>query len=72
MYIIRIDQTITTRKMLRKSWERIGEDDNGKPIMGYTPEVETLVTESKEVYSQVVDEMDLIAVINAVNNTEAT
>ena len=67
MYQITIRRTTTTRKVLPKSWERVDTDDDGKPVMGYTPEVETLVTDTRDVYSQVVDELDLVSVIDAIN-----
>ncbi len=34
---------------------------------GFTPEVETIVTETREVLKQNVDSLDLIAVIKAIN-----
>jgi len=66
MYEIIIKKTIDKRKVIGKTWqplERIGD----KSVYGYTPEVENVQTETTEIYTQVVEELDLVAVINAVN-----
>lgn len=66
MYEIIIKKTVEKRNMIGKRWNRISEAD-GKAVFGYTPETETVQTETSEIYSQVVEELDLVAVINAVN-----
>ncbi len=66
MYEIIIKKTVDKRKIIGKAWqplERNGEETK----YGYTPEVESTQTETTEIYSQVVEELDLVAVINAVN-----
>ncbi len=60
---ITIEETRDVRKTIGKQWEIVGKDGE----RGYTPEVETITTERTEIYRQVVDDLDLIAVIEAVN-----
>ena len=66
MYQIIIKKTVDKRKVIGKSWEKVSVTD-GKTEYGYAPETETVQTETAEIYSQVVEELDLVAVINAVN-----
>jgi tetrahydromethanopterin S-methyltransferase subunit A len=63
MFKITIEETKDVRKTIGKQWEIVGKDGE----RGYTPEVETIVTERTEIYRQIVDDLDLIAVIDAVN-----
>ena len=62
---ITIEETKDVRKTIGKKWEIVGKDGE----RGYTPEVETITTERQDIYIQIVDELDLIAVIEAVNKT---
>jgi len=49
--------------------DRKGEPETRiEEIRGYTPEIEKTVIETRDVLSQVVDELDLSAVIKAINN----
>jgi len=68
MYQIIIRKTVNKIKTIGKAWqpiERIGE----KTEYGYTPEVESTQTETTEIYTQVVEELDLVSVIKAVNKS---
>ncbi len=79
-----ITETREVRKILPKTWEKLGEKEVARDVtyidssspertrmtdyMGYTPEVETVQTETVERLSQVVEELDLAKVIRAINN----
>ncbi len=82
-YKITITETRQVRKTLGKEWAVIGEKEVERDeqlireasdpktrietIRGYTPEVETLVNETRDVLVQTIDDLDLPAVIRAVN-----
>ena len=68
MYKITITETKTVRKTIGKSWDKLGPVDNA--TFGYTPETETVVPETREVYTQVVESLTLAQVIAAVNGVE--
>lgn len=68
MYEIIIKKTVDKRKVIGKTWQSL-EKIGDKSVYGYTPEVESTQTETTEIYTQVVEELDLVAVINAVNKT---
>ena len=67
---ITIRETKTVRKIRPKQWTLIGPEHSAE--YGNTPEVETLITETDEIYSQVVEELDLLAVILAANQKSIT
>lgn len=82
-YKITIEKTHEVRCTLPKRWEVIGEKEVARDtefihtaeekttrietIRGYTPEVETIQTETVKILEQSVDELDLPAVIRAIN-----
>ena len=63
--------TIGTKEVERE--ERFYAQSDNEPktriveVRGYTPEIEKTVTEEREVLKQVVDSLDLAAVIKAIN-----
>lgn len=82
MFEITIKQTRQVKKTLERKWVVIGTQEvareerffgAGEPqtrienVHGYTPEEEGIVTESVTVLTQVVDELDMAAVIKAIN-----
>lgn len=64
---ITITETKAVRKMQNPQWEQVSQDAEGLPVYGYTPEVEITATEQRDVLIQEVDNLDLVAVIRAVN-----
>lgn len=66
MYKITIETTREVKKTASPSYGPIGEK-NGEKEWGYPPEAIRTVTETVEVLRQVVDEIDLPAVIKAIN-----
>ncbi len=86
MFKITIEQTKTVKKVTGKEWAKIdteeveregryamGENEPKtriKDVMGYTPEVEKIVSETRLAFVQVVDDLDLAKVIKAVNNLD--
>ena len=67
MYRIVITKTVEVTKKSGRDWAVLSKDAEGREVKGYTPEKETTVTETLEIYAQVVDELNLFAVIEAVN-----
>ncbi len=53
-----------------KQWKIVGEDLNGKGELGYTPEITVEKEVRREIYSQSTTDLDLPAVIKAVNKLE--
>lgn len=70
MFEIIVKETKQVRKIVGKKWEVVERKDSDYRY-DYTPEVETVVTETNEVYRQTVESLDLVAVINAVNSQRA-
>lgn len=67
MYEITIRETKVVTKTCGNDWEIVNEDADGNKRRGYTPEIEKQVEVTEMVYAQVVEELDLVGVINAVN-----
>ena len=67
MYKITIEVTETIKKMKSKEWLCIGEKD-GERKMGYTPEIEREEEVKQIIYTQLVENLDLAVVIQAINN----
>jgi len=77
MFTITIVESKEVKKTLPKVWAKIGQEENKSVFndervwvsdkMGYTPETETLVTDTKKLYEQTVDQLDLRAVIATIN-----
>lgn len=82
-YEIKITQRREVVRKAGKEWAQVGtkevaRDDRftsaegaaktrTEPTFGYTPEIEKTVPEEREVFSQIVDELDLPAVVKAIN-----
>lgn len=64
-YQITITQ-VTREQVKSRSWENIGKDAEGEIKYGYVDN-ETTEDISREVYTQRVEDLDLKAVIDAVN-----
>ena len=83
-YQITITETRDVKKIVGKDWDTIGTkevlrditylQDKTEPktriedVRGYTPEIEKTVSETRQILIQTVDEIDLPAVIKAINN----
>ena len=65
-YEISIMQTAERKQMIGKCWVPLTKKGDDT-IYGYAPEVETVIRESVQIYTQTVDELDLKTVIWAVN-----
>jgi hypothetical protein len=69
-YTITITQLVTENKMSGKQWTVVGENETGRSLYGYTPEIETEVSTERTIYKQVIDgELDVFDVITAVNHS---
>jgi hypothetical protein len=69
VYSIEIKK-VTREQVSKREWVQTDEDEKGKTKYGY---VDTDTTEdvTRVVYTQKVEDLDLVAVINAVNKEEA-
>ncbi len=79
MFEVIIRETREVRKLQPKKWEKLGEEMKEcstygekkqtykADVMGYAPEVETLAMESVLVLQQNVEQLNLPAVIKAIN-----
>ncbi len=64
-YTVTVTEIVTEKRVLPRKWEKGGE---GNPEnYGYAPEVETLQTVERKVYEQSKGDVNLLAVIMAVN-----
>jgi hypothetical protein len=68
-YKITIEETKAVTKIVGRNWEVVKRVDNTHDY-GYTPEIEKTVKETTEIYQQIVDDLDLAAVIIAVNKLQ--
>lgn len=68
MYKITIERT-EKRTTKHREWVVVEKLEGGTSKMGYAPEMDKELTERTEVYQQVVDDLDLLAVILAVNGS---
>lgn len=71
-YEITIKKRRDVTKLAGKEWKVVGQEfdkdaERLKDTYGYTPEIERPVTEEVEVLKQTVDDIDLAAVIKAIN-----
>jgi hypothetical protein len=72
MYEITIKRTVTRTKTVGKKWDiieeyRNEEADRWEKKHGYTPLIEKEVEETTEVYKQAVENLDLRAIVLAIN-----
>lgn len=86
MFKITIEETKTVKTVSGKEWAKIDTEEVArdrqwcssenepktriKDVMGYTPEIEKLVSVKREVLVQVVDDLDLAKVIKAINGLD--
>lgn len=82
-YKITITETKYVKKLAGKEWKEIGTREVARDeafsrsssesktriesVMGYTPEIERVVESTTEILSQTVEELDVAAVIKAIN-----
>ena len=67
-YRITIERIETVEQDCGKEWEVVEETPTGQNVYGYTPSIIKPVTVEAKVYEQIVDNMELSAVIRAVNS----
>lgn len=76
MFKIVIEETRPTRQIIGKQWRVVGQEEKTNregtetyqsDVYGYTPEVETVVDETRTVLLQEVEKLNLPAVIAAIN-----
>lgn len=83
MFKITIEETRDVRKVIGKEYKPIGQQEEPRKlehiteespakthlvnVWGYTPETETVRTETRTVFTQEVESMDVSAVIQAIN-----
>lgn len=68
-YLIQITEVSTEKSLTEKEWVVINEIGDARE-RGYTPQVETVKNIQREVFKQNIDELDLVAVIKAVNKID--
>lgn len=66
MYEIIIKKTVLTTTTAGKEWQPL-EKNGDKTHYGYTPEIQKDQIVSTQIYTQIVEDLDLVAVISAVN-----
>lgn len=67
-YKITIEQIGEERRTRGKVWERgAGATSEDPDAYGYTPEIERVVEFDRKIFEQTVEELDVVAVIAAVN-----
>jgi len=64
-----IIKEVTREQVKTREYKTIGKNEDGEPKYGYVNDEKTEDV-SREVYTQKVDELDLVAVINAVNKED--
>ncbi len=69
MFKITITEEKDVVKTVGKDWEILSEKD-GEAKRGYSPAIDKTVSVKCEVYNQVVDKIDLVRVITAVNTPD--
>jgi len=67
MFKITIEHETEETQTKGREWKVIGSKENDIPEYGYTPEIQKVVQISRTIYMQTVNELDLPAVIAAVN-----
>lgn len=65
-YTVVIQETQVVRKMVDGQWAVLSEVD-GKKDYGYAPATERNVSSERRIYEQTVADLDLAAVIKAIN-----
>lgn len=69
-YTITIQQEREETRLTGREWQVLKQDADGKPERGYTPQVEERRIVKVTVLEQTVDELDIVAVIKAINGIE--
>jgi len=74
MYKITIEKTVSEVRSGNMEYQIISDTGgkDGKGEYGYVTKPDHTVSVQREVYSQVVDDLNLVAVINAINGQRAT
>ena len=68
MFRITVEEVREVEK-LEKEWQKLRDGVDSKPEYGYV-QTKNMVLEVANVYTQEVEKLDLVAVINAVNKVE--
>lgn len=71
MFEVIIKESKDIVKKAGKDWKIVGEKSEGNivtNIYDYTPEIEKTVVETREIYRQQCNELDIKAVIKTINN----
>lgn len=68
MFKIEITETSMQKMSMGQQWELTGEKKDGKPEYGYTPAIVKEVSVERTVLTQEVEELNIEAVIKAVND----
>ena len=69
-YKITIEETKEVTKWARREWKQGVDPANGEHGFGYTPMIENIEIERRNIYEQTVEELDLVAVIATINNIQ--
>lgn len=67
MYRITIVRIETVTYMDKTNWVKMTDNEDAKPQYGYAPPVERTKEETREIYTQTVQQLDVKYVIAAVN-----
>ena len=67
MYKVTVELTEMVTKTEGKEWAVCGHDEEGQRLYAYTPEIEKEVEVTEVIYTQLVANLDLNAVIKAIN-----
>lgn len=76
MFTIVITDTKKVRRIAGREWKVIGQEpcehapDQLRDIWGYTPEIEKEVEETNEILRQTRENINVVAVIKAINEIE--
>lgn len=66
-YTITITKVDVEESIIERAWKVISKDTDNRDVFGYTPEINARRELERKVYEQTVDELDIKAVISAVN-----
>lgn len=68
MYEIKITEVREVPGKKGKEWVSLGKQADGSEPRGYNPEIDCMVTERIERFHQIVDQLDMPAVVAVINN----
>ena len=69
LYTITITETRQETTLTRRDWVKGGTEEQSAGGYGYTPQVTEVKEVNRKIFEQVVDRLDIVKVINAVNFT---